>query len=421
MHHTQHLLPNGLRLLTTPVPGGQSVTMLILFPVGSRYEAKRVNGISHFVEHLIFKGTKRRPTTLHIAKELDSLGAAYNAFTSKEYTGYYIKIAQEYAEQAADVLSDILYNSTFDATEVERERGVIIEEIKMYHENPIMHIGDLAEQTIFGDTPLGRSIAGPQSVIARMQRADVVKYFKSQYRLHEAVLSIAGNITPEQSFVLGKKFFSKKLGTGKSSYVEYHHQQRSMRVLNDQREQMTQTQIALLYPAFGHQDRREHALALLSVVLGGNMSSRLFIKIRERLSLCYSIRTNMDQYHGAGYFAVQAGVDASRGQKAVRAIMAELQRAATSGITAREIADAKTYLRGQFSLRLEDSDFVANWYAGQALFSKKIKDPAARMAEFDAVTPQQIKSVAAQVLRPDRLNLTVIGPQAPAEIAHWLR
>lgn len=413
------LLPNGLRVIASPQEGA-SVTMLLLFPVGSRYEAERIGGISHYVEHLLFKGTTRRPTTLHIAKELDGLGAEYNAFTGKEYTGYYIKTTPENAEHACDVLSDIMFHSLFAAGEVERERGVILEEIKMYEDNPIMHIGDLAEQAWFGDQPLGRSIAGKKEVIQGMQRSDIVKYFKTNYRLHEAVFAISGNVTADLAAALAKKYFAKKINHSGKGTFSSHRSVKHERVLVDKRESQ-QTQLALLFPGFAYADRRNAALSLLSVVLGGNMSSRLFIKIRERLSLCYSIRTSSDQFRDAGYFAVQAGVDAGRSGKAVAAIFKELAKAYSAGVTAAELASAKTYLRGHFSLRLEDSEFIANWFATQALFYPKIKTPMERLAELDAVTLPQVRAVAKEVLRPSAAHLAVIGPHTVEEARGWMR
>lgn len=412
--------PNGLRVLTVPRLSATSVTFLLLFPVGSRHENKRVNGVSHFVEHLLFKGTKKRPTTLAISKELDSIGAEFNAFTSKEYTGYYIKTTPEHADLACDVLSDILFNSRFSANEIERERKVIIEEIKMYEDNPLMHIGELFESVIFRGHALGRPIGGEKEGIAKMARKDIVAYFNRNYRLREAVFTAAGNISVIAAEHLAKKYFSPALRGLSRSTSPYRKEQKQPQVLLDARESVQQAQIALGFPAYGYTHKNVPALKLLALILGGNMSSRLFIKIRERMGLAYAIRASIDHFVDTGYMVVQAGVDTGKAKKAVDAIMQELKRARDKGVTQKELEQARAYLRGQLFLRLEESDFVANWYTTQALFFDEMKSPEDRLAEYDALTCADIKCAAQDVLRPARANIAVIGPYKDTDVQEWL-
>ncbi|MBI2426476.1 MAG: insulinase family protein, partial [Candidatus Kerfeldbacteria bacterium] len=373
---------------------------------------------SHFLEHLMFKGTKRRPTTLEISKTLDGIGAEYNAFTSKDYTGYFIKASAEKSDLLLDMLSDMLYNSLLDPAEIDRERGVILEEINMYEDNPLMYLEDVFEQLVYGkETPLGQLIAGPRKNIRNVSRREIVAYRKKHYTEANMVVIVAGRMNVK---AIEKRIGIHFLTSGKRSPKKRTPKPLVMkggtphvRVIYRKTEQ---TQIGLGFPAYSHFDKRIHALHLMSVILGGNMSSRLFIRIRERLGLCYMIRTSVNPYEDTGTFYIQSGLDRGRIALALEKILDELKLLRNEGVTQEELQHAKEYFRGKLVLNLEDSEAVANWIGMQELLLGKAKTPEQRMREIDAVTVKDVLEVAQNVIRRSRLNLAVIGPYRDASL-----
>ncbi len=408
--YTKNKFKNGLTLITTPLKETKAVTVLILFPVGSRYEAKNINGVSHFIEHLMFKGTKKRPTSLDITKELDSIGAEYNAYTSKDHTGYYIKTASENIKLAFDILSDMIFNSVFDSKEIQKERGVIIEEINMYEDNPMMFLPAMFEQTLFGDNSLGQLISGPKSVIKNISRDEILKYRDAYYHSGNIVISIAGNFNKDQINKLCRQYFPNNLKKGKkTSFPKIKINQSKPRVKLKFKE-TEQVQLGLGLTSYPLDDPRLFALFILSVILGGNMSSRLFTVVREQHGLAYYIRTSLDNYKDISAFLVQAGLDKEKTKEAISLILSELKRIKSEGVTDQELKSAKNFLKGKLVLDLEDSSNVADWFANQELFSKKIYTPKQKMKKFLAVTSSQVKKVAQELFIQKKLNLAIIGP-----------
>ena len=271
-------LKNGLTLITAPLKQTKAVTVLVLLPVGSRYETKQINGVSHFVEHLMFKGTTKRPTSLDITKELDSVGAEFNAFTGKDHTGYYIKVAADRIELAFDILSDMLFNSVFDAKEIEKERGVIIEEINMYHDNPLMYLGALFEETVFGDHPLGWLISGPKPVIKKINRRQILDYRRKFYRPANMILTVSGNFDRTRVKKMTEEYFGQSRGNKtKSGFKEAVVKNRAVQVKLLYKDTQ-QVQAGLGFPGLSLSDPKVFALYILAVVLGGNMSSRYSLR-----------------------------------------------------------------------------------------------------------------------------------------------
>ncbi len=403
-------LKNGMRAVVVPREDTAAVTVLILYKVGSRYETKSLNGVSHFLEHLMFKGTKKRPNTLAISKELDSVGAEFNAFTGKDHTGYYIKVAAPKIGLALDMLSDMLYRSKFDAKELDRERGVIKEEIRMYEDNPLMYIGDIFESAMFSGSTLGWNIAGSEKTVDTMQREKMLAYKNHFYQPHNAVLAIGGKITDDiekqvEQYFGNKNTIQKKLRTYKPFTVD----QKNPRVKCLYRD-TNQTQVMLGWPAFGYTSSQLPALQLLSTIMGGNMSSRLFIRVRERKGLCYLIRAGMTVYEDRGNFEVHAGLDSKRIIPALELILKELYQVREKGVTAAELKKAKQYYAGKMILALEDSSALAEWFAKQALLTKKVLTPEQKMKQLEKVTLADIQEVAKKVMIPARLTLAMIGP-----------
>ena len=403
------ILKNGLRIITVPMRGTKAVTVLVLVGAGSKYETKRINGISHFSEHMFFKGTKKRPTTLDIAETLDKVGGAYNAFTSKEFTGYWAKVSSENYNLALDWVSDILMNSKFDQEEINRERGVILEELNMYLDTPMKYVEDLWEILLYGGQPAGWTVLGEKENILRFKRKDFIDYLNKHYSAKNTVVVIAGNFDEKKAVENVKDYFkkiSKNIPQGKKTVIE---KQVKPQVLIKYKK-TDQTHLCLGVRAYSlfHPDR--YALDLLSIILGGNMSSRLFISIRERRGLAYYIHSSVENYTDTGYLMVQAGIPHKHISEVVKLTLKEFKRAKESKIPARELQKAKDYLKGSSILSLESSDNTALFYAGQELLTKKTLTPKEKFKEIDKVTPEQIQKVANDIFKNNKLNLAMISP-----------
>lgn len=401
-------LKNGVRFLQVKTPWTKAATILVLTKVGSRYEDARTNGISHFVEHLMFKGTEKRPNTLAISGALDRVGAEYNAFTGKDYTGYYIKIPREHFPVAADTVFDMLTHSKFAEEELQRERKVILEEIKMYEENPLMHIEDLFESALFKGSTLGWNIAGSKASMMRITREDVVNFVKRNYSPKNIVVAVVGDLEKPVLDAVRDSCaeFSAHKGPAKKFAPATVAKGVSMRVHTQAVEQV---QFSVGFPAYGYGDKHLPALKLLHVALGGNMSSRLFISVRERRGLAYTVRTDVSPYNDIGSFRVQAGLDAARLKEAITVIMQELARA-KKGITKKELQDSKEFIRGKISLGFEDTLEIADWYGKQELIEGTILTPEEKIDSFMKVTLDDVKKVADTVIQDRTIAAGLIGP-----------
>ena len=383
---------------------------MVLLPVGSRYETPEINGVSHFIEHLLFKGTKNRPTSLDISKELDSVGAEYNAFTAKDHTGYYVKITADKMELAFDVLADMIFNSLFDPKEIDKERGVIIEEINMYQDNPLIYLGAMFEQTIYGDKPLGRLISGPKKVIQKVSRGQILQYKEKFYQPANMVLVVAGGFNGPKARKLAQAYFGNRAEKKpRVNFAKLKISQTKPKV-NLLFKDTQQVQIGLGFPAYSLTDERIYALYLLAVILGGNMSSRLFTVVREQHGLAYYIKTDVSAYQDTGSIVVQAGLDKQRLTQAIGLILAELNKVRAAGVSYKELKSAKEFLKGKLVLELEDSEEVADWYGKQLLLLDKIYTPQERLKKIFKVSQADIKKVAAEIFRQQRINFALIGP-----------
>lgn len=414
MQYKKQLLKNKIRVLSVPSKGTKAITVLVLFKVGSRYETLKLNGASHFIEHLFFKGTKKRPTTLAISRELDGVGAEYNAFTGKDYTGYYIKISSEHLKLALDMLSDMLLHSKFDAKEMAREKKVIIEEINMYRDNPMMHIEDMIEELVYCGNTLERPIGGTKETMTKMKREDVLKFKKSYYNPTRTVIGVAGNfdknILKEVEHYFGS---SAKWDMEDKNSIQQFDQfapKDACPKISIDFKPTEQVQLALGFPAYGLGDKRLPALKIMSLILGGTMSSRLFTEVRERRGLAYFVRTQAEALEGAGDFVVRAGLDVSRIDLAIKTIVAELRKIKTRGVTEEELKRAKCTVKGRLDLSLEDSEALAAWFAKQELLEGKIKTPEEKLKELQKVKNSEIKAVAKDILKVSQINLALIGP-----------
>ena len=409
-------------MLVIPQHETQAASVMMMVNVGSREENAKNTGVSHFIEHLLFKGTKKYPNTEILSRTLDAVGAEFNAYTSKDHTAYYIKIQHEKLCLAFDVLSDMLYNPLFAAEEIERERGVILEEINMYEDNPMMSSEDLFEQTLFDDaTCLGRSVIGTKRSIAGMTRNTILAYRKSWYASHHVLLVVSGRV-PEKEHLKKdiEKMFNKKQANGRrlkrSSYINTLAKPQVAVKFKD----TEQVHLVMGVPGISYTHKDRFALAVANRILGGSMSSRLFINIRERQGLCYYIRSSADSYADAGSWYVRAGLDKSRIHEAIRLILKELNRLKTKGVTLKELKEAKEGVRGSTMLQVEDSLSIAQFFGTRKLLVNEIKTPEEVLAEIDRVTRADIQRVSMQLLKKNKLALAIIGPFEDTQQFHPL-
>jgi predicted Zn-dependent peptidase len=410
MTFTRKVLSNGLRVLTIPMPSLESATVLVMAGAGSRYENRKNSGISHFLEHMAFKGTEKRPTAMDISSLIDGMGGEFNAFTGKETTGYYIKSAKDKIETSLDVLSDMLLHSKFDPEEIEKEKGVIIEEINLYEDMPARKIGDIYEQLLYGDTPMGWDIAGDKAVIRGITRSDFLTYLGELYSASNLTVVVAGGIDPEKTFEKIEKYFGTMKQFQTKTFEILHEEQTKPAILVKQK-QTEQVHIALGVRTIPISSPKRYPLSVLSAILGGGMSSRLFHEIREKRGLAYYVRSSSDEYADVGTLVSTAGIDPKRVYEAVEVMVSEYSKVARGemGLTDEELRKAKEFLKGHLVLDLEDSRSVSGFYAHQELLEDKIENPDEVIAEIDRISIEDVQSVGKEFFKEQTLNLAVIG------------
>lgn len=402
-------LQNGLRILTIPVQGTKTVTVLILVKTGSRYETKNISGISHFLEHMFFKGTKKRPNTKQISEELDRVGGEFNAFTHREYTGYYAKVASAYLDLVLDVISDIFFNSKFNAKEIEREKGVIIEEINMYLDTPMRYVETLFEQLMYGDSPMGWDIAGDKQVIKDLARPQFLKYLNSNYLTKNTLVCVSGNIDKESIVNKTKQYFKKTKNGNDPQSLPAKIINNGHKILIQYKE-TDQAHICLGTSGYNISDPRRFAFVLLSSILGGYMSSRLWLSVRERQGLAYYVKSNAQLYTDTGYLSIQAGSDNKRVAQTIKTVIQELKKIKQKQIGVQELKKAKENIKGSLTIELESSDALANFFGLQEILTGKTLTLEQIFAKIDAVTSKDILQVSRDILKTEKLKLAMIGP-----------
>lgn len=405
-------LDNGLRLILSPRPSFRSVTAIILCGAGSRYETAQTNGVSHFLEHMFFKGTKKRPQASDISHALDEIGADCNAFTGKETTGYHIKAASEHLPLLIDMLEDMLWNSKFDEAEIEKERGVIIEEINLYEDTPMRRVAEVYEHVLWGDQPLGWDIGGRKEVIKKITRHDFLDYIQARYVPNNMVVGIAGAFNKKAAIELINHRFGQKSGHRTRQLTGYAP------VIEDQKKpaqkiiykKTDQAHLVVGFRGFkiGHPDR--YNAAILATILGGGMSSRLFINVREKRGLAYYVRADNDSYLDTGTMAASAGVDLKRIDDALKVILEEFAGIAQEASSPKELKKAKEYIKGKIILSWEDSRTVALAYGTDDLLEGRVRPLDEYLKRIDEVNAQDVLRVAQFLFTNSKLNLAVIGP-----------
>lgn len=405
--YTLDTLKSGLRVLTAPVDGTESVTVLVFCGAGSRYETNSERGISHFLEHMFFKGGKKYVNTQQVSAAIEGVGGDFNAFTGKEYAGYYVKVAHPQTELACDVLSDMLLHASFPPDEIDKERGVIIEEKRMYEDTPMYRAGWDFEEMMLGDCPLGWDTIGTEEVINKVTQADFQRHKDELYTADNTVITFSGHITRDQALAFAEKFFGSIAGAKAKTWPAFTTF--SPRKVMLRKKETEQAHLVLGMPGVSSQHPDHFALKLLGIILGGNMSSRMFLRIREARGMCYYISTDVDSYMDTGIISTRAGIDQSRLAEAVKYIRHEYEVCAKDGVEPDELQRAKDYLKGRITLSLEDSEERANFLGKQALLYPQIRDTAEYFACIDGVTKDHVDGVAKRLLRSEELRLVVLG------------
>ena len=399
---------NGLRVITSAMPHSRSVCVAILVGAGSCYETDDEAGISHFVEHLLFKGTERRPTAKEISEDIEGIGGIINGSTDKEVTVLWCKVASPHFPIALDVLSDLLLNSRFDNKDIERERQVIVEEINMNLDIPQNRVNMLIDELLWPEQPLGREIVGYKETVSALTREQLLNYVHRRYMANNAVLSVAGNIQHEEAIAQIRPLFDKwSAGELSTGYITDDNQTGPR--LRIERKDIQQAHLCLAVHGFSYSHPQRFTLDLLNTVLGGGMSSRLFTEIRERRGLAYDIHSSTDHFRNSGALTIYAGVDPKKVEIAVTAILEELSKI-RQGVPAGELTRAKELSKGRLYLRFEDSHHVALWYGVQEILMQQILDIDDVVSIVDAITLDELRQVAEKVLTDSGLNLAVTGP-----------
>lgn len=405
-------LKNGLRVIFIDTKIFPTLTTLLLVGAGSRYENEKNNGIAHFLEHMFYKGSKKYPNPKIISQIIEGMGGHWNAFTSKDYTGYYIKAATDHFPKIIDILSDILLNSLFDNKEIEKEKGVIVEEINMYEDTPQRRIGEIFEGLVYKDSPLGFDIAGNKKTVTSFDRNTFLNYMNSLYHPNNAVLVVAGGLNGQKNYldIIEKKFGNWKSGI-KSDFIKVKEKQDKPRILVHHKK-TEQAHFCLGFPTFGINDKRRRILSVLITILGGGASSKLFQEVREKKGLCYYISTGAEQYLETGSIVTQAGIakDVEKVKVAVKATLVEHENMVKGLFSDDDIDRAKEMLKGRLLISMEDSFNIAHFFGNKKLLENKMETPEEIIKKIMSVKKEEIVDLAKEIFTKNKLNFAIIGP-----------
>lgn len=403
------VLPNGLQVVTYELESTQAATVLILAHAGSRYEQKRISGISHFLEHMFFKGAKKYKNTKEVSEAIDNVGGDFNAFTGKEYVGYYVKVAAKHVNTALDVLSDMLIHSKFDTGEIDKERGVIMEEYNMYQDTPMYQIGWNFERLLWGDQPMGWDQVGTRETIMGMKREDFVTFQQSLYVPSNLTVAVAGRIKHDEMVKQITQFFvmeDRPTSLKPAELTPFISDKR----LSLKTKKTEQAHLSLGFPAYAERDPRHWAAKVLSVILGGNMSSRMFLSVREAQGLTYYISTTTDDYTDVGHISTNAGVDLKRIDDAIIAIIHEYEKITQELVPPEELKKAKEYIKGKMVLKLEDCEEYAHLIGKHNLLYGDKATYEEIVAGVESVTAEAVLEVARDLFKKEKMYLAIIGP-----------
>ena len=402
------VLNNSLKIVSHSMKGRDSIAVGVGLKVGGRNESKRISGMSHFIEHLVFKGTKKR-TAKKIKEEVEGRGGVLNGYTSEDTTFFFIKITKKHFDYALEILADMVQNPLFSMHDIERERTVILEEIKMYMDMPMHYAYDLINSLLWPNQPLGRFVAGNFNSVSRIRHRDLKKYHQYYYMPSNILVSACGDICHDDVVAsVRKHFIHKNISHGRSC-VSAHSSQKKPRFLFCERK-IEQSNIVIGMHAVSRTNAKRYLISLLHIMLGANMSSRLYDEVREKRGLAYEIRTNTSFYEDTGSFTIAAGVENKKVEKTLSVILKELTKLTKSGIRKNELDRAKEYFINQFSFALEDTLDHMLWLGDKALYFKAIPTIEMIKKKIASVTPDDILSVARHIFKNNNLSLVVIGP-----------
>lgn len=389
--------------------GTNTVTVLVMCGTGSDYESAEEGGISHFLEHMFFKGTAKRPNPDIIKRELDGMGCLSNAFTSHETTGYYIKAAKLYEDKALEILADIYKNSLLAEEEIEREKQVVVEEMHLDKDTPTSYVWQLWEKLLYGDQPAGRDIAGEEKTVRGLKRGNLAEYFGRQYVAGNTAVIVAGNIDEEKTTAKVKELFSDIRHSPPREKPAVIEEQKAPQVLVEDKK-TDQTNLIVGFRGYDAFDEKRYAADMLATILGGSWSSRIFSEVRDKLGLAYSVFSGSENYSNRGYVVTYAGVAHDNVEKTLRAILKEYAKIRDEGASVAELKRTKDFIKGRMLMALETSNAVASFVGGEEMLTAKPMTPEEVFAKVDAVSANDLKAVAAELFRPENLNLTVLGP-----------
>lgn len=411
MDYKKSTLTNGLRVITIPMPTLESATVMVWAGAGSRYESSRIGGISHFLEHMVFKGGKKRQTPKEIAEAVDAIGAETNAATAKDWTNFYVKVRAKSIETGFDVISDMVINPLLRKEDIEREKGVITEEIRMYEDTPMLKIGDVFENLIFEGNQLADDIAGTEKSVREITRNDFVRYRDTYYGSNNMLITVAGGVTEREVLALSKRYFGDVKKVKETSIDKFVSSQKSPRVFLSKKKK-EQAHFILGFLASAKGARQRYIEEILSVILGGGMSSRLFTEIREKRGLAYAVKAGKQEYTDTGYIGIQAGVDPKKAEEAIKVALDQCYGLADGKyeLTRLELEKAKEYTKGHFALSLEDTKDVDYFFGEHELLENKVLTPDEVFEGINKVTIDDIYASAKKLFKPQKLNLAVIGP-----------
>jgi len=401
-------LDNGLQIIASRMPEKASLSLGVMVSVGGRYETPKQAGISHLVEHMLFKGTKNR-TTKQIKESVEGVGGVLNAYTDEEATCYFVKVLKEHLDVSLKVLSDMVQNPLFDAKELSRERTVVLEEIKMYLDLPSHYVHDLIGTLLWPNQPMGQLLAGDEKTVSGITKKNLVDFVKQNYHPKNFIVSVCGDFVFEEIREKIQKCFPENSARKKSNFKKAFVSQKKPQTLFMHRK-TEQTHFAIGFHGFSQQDPKRYKAALLNVILGGNMSSRLFDELREKRGLAYEIKSGLSTYEDTGSFTISAGVETKKTEASLELILKQLEKIKNKPVGKLELKRAKDYMLGQFCMSLEDTLDQMTWIAEKALYGKSVPTQEEIKQHVEKVTVQDIQDVANEIFKNSRLNLALIGP-----------
>lgn len=402
------VLPNGVRILTSAMPTARSVSVSVYIGAGSRYERDEEAGLSHFLEHLLFKGTAKRPSAKEVAEAIDGVGGVMNGGTDRELTVYYAKVARPHMDLALDVLVDLVRHPLLDPAEFEKERQVVLEELAMVADSPQQLTDLLLDSLLWPNQALGRDVAGTPDSVSGLTGEMAVEYMGRQYVAANAVVAVAGDVEHGEVVDALQASLVDWEGGSPSAWFPVSDGSSCRCGLRYKATEQAHMNIAVPGLYLNHPDR--YALSFLSIILGEGMSSRLFLELRERRGLVYDVHSYISQFLDAGAFTVYAGADPQKAVETLDVVMAEIARLRDDGATAEELTKVRELSKGRLLLRMEDTRAVSGWLGGQELLLGEVRDVEKAVAEMEAVTLQDLSRVAGELLRDERFHLAVVGP-----------